>query len=351
MIKKQSILLLSTLFIISTSSFSSLSKLGASGCGPHMGAKKQHPTVVPATGADTKAAQEKSPQQNSPSSTGSAPQTSSPTKPTITIAIPGAAFAAASVVAAPATSSSPNANSKQAAELKKITMIALINRQSSFINVLPNSLNKKLQGADVVVLGALAGLKKSEEVLDCQESDTQAQLSSAVQAIIKTGNLQNAEELLRLSDINEIFIDKTQRENLRQFIAGCQRNDDKAFQDDYNKECTALQEKVKRHIQRSKYLDSLIDGTYKLGGRRNLSEEEVAFLQGNRSKLTKEQQQALAKKQADRVKAGLSDNEEEHPEYVDPTTIIKVPASELSILKPGAKSLKSHASASAAAKK
>jgi len=270
-------------------------------------------------------------------------------QPMPTIVIAGASASSGAPSEGPSASRAPSAkqgdaDKKHEAEthrvLKTVTLLELINRSASFFDLRPNSLKKKLDGADVVILGALAGLKKGEEVLDCQESDTQAQLGSAVQAIIKNKNLASAEDLLKIADASELFVDKTYRENLRKFIAEQQRADDAVFQLDYNKECAALQERLKKHIDASKKYDHLIDGTYRLGGKRNLTDEEIAFLQGNKSKLTREQQEALAKKQNDRVRAGLSDNEEEHPEFVDPKTIIKVPASQLSSLKPGAKSLK-----------
>lgn len=236
--------------------------------------------------------------------------------------------------------------------LKLVTLHELIKRQQSMLSILSASASKKLFGADVVILGALAGLKKAEESLDCRDAGTQAQLGSAVEAIIKEKNLANAEELLRLSQINEIFLDKTYREKLREFVSKCQKEKEDTFQAEYNKECNAIKEKLKRHIAESRKFDGLIDSTYQLGGKRNLTEDELAFLQGDKSKLTKEQQQALAKKQTERMRAGLSDNEEEHPEYVDPQTIIKVPASQLSALKPGPKSLKAKAEpATALAKK
>lgn len=322
------------------------------------GVLKKHPPVVPATGVDTKTTLE-TVSNGSPTSTGSAGQGSSLSKPTITITPPPITIATSTATAptpvataAPSSAAPANTNTKELEKtLKKITLLELINRQSSVFNVLPNSLNKKIQGADVIILSALAGLKKSEEALDCQESDTQAQLGSAVQAIIKNKNLTAAEDLLKLSERNEIFLDKTYRENLRKFISECQNTDDVTFQEEYNKSCSALQQRLREHIQKSKKYDDLIDGTYKLGGKRNLTDDEIAFLQGNKSKLTKEQQEVLRKKQHDRTKAGLSDNEEEHPEFVDPQNIIKVPASALSALKPGSKSLKAGTCATAAAKK
>jgi hypothetical protein len=322
-------------------------KVSASGCGPHVTtAAKKHRTVVPATGADNKEVQEDRAKNDSPTPLGLA-SLSAPSQESVAAARAGSTGeASASITTTPST----NTEAKKAAEPKKITLKALISRETSVFNLLPNSLNKKIQGADVVVLGALAGLKKSEEILACEDSDTQAQLSSAVHAIITSGNLANAEEFLKLCDNNGIFIDKTQRRSLRTFIANLQQKDDAAFQEEYNRECTVLQEKLKKHIERSKKYDGLIDGTYKLGGTGNLTEQELAFLQGNKSKLTKEQQEMLARKRAERVKAGLSDNEEEHPEFVDPKTIIKIPAASLSTLKPGEKSLKA-LTATAAAKK
>lgn len=100
MINKYSILLLSTLFAMSTPSLCSMSKLGASGCGPHM-APKKHAPVIPATGIDSKTAKE-NPKQDSPSSTGSAPLAGSPTKPAITI--PSGAAAASIAITSPTQS-------------------------------------------------------------------------------------------------------------------------------------------------------------------------------------------------------------------------------------------------------
>lgn len=326
MIKKFSVLLLSGLFIMSTSSMCSQPK-------PY---NKKHQ-------------KEEDEIRNSPQSPSVQRYPTVEHIPQVNLA----QMAAPKPTPAPTTALNAAAPTVQKVEkpLKAVTLVELIDRQKSSLSLLSTSASKKLYGADVVILGALAGLKKAEENLDCRDAGTQAQLGSAVEAIIKEKNLPNAEELLRLSQINEIFLDKTYREKLREFVSKCQKEKEDAFQEEYNKECNAIKERLKRHIAESRKFDGLIDGTYQLGGKRNLTDDELAFLQGDKSKLTKEQQQALAKKQNDRMRAGLSDNEEEHPEYVDPQTIIKVPASQLSTSKPGPKSLKAKAESAAAAKK
>jgi hypothetical protein len=256
-------------------------------------------------------------------------------------ASPSSAATATPAPAASAASSTLAAASVVASkEPTKITLRALIKRQSSILNPLPTSWSKKLQGVDVVVLGALVGLKESEEILDCEESDTQSHLAQTVQAIIESKNVAEAEELLNLAKVKKIFLEKTHRRNLRKFLKIHRDEQIVALEATYTQQRLALEkayEEAQKRVQRS---SGLIDDTYLLGGKFNLSEKELAYLRGDTSKLTKEEQEALAQKQILREKEGLSDNEEEHPVYQDTNKLVTIPANKLFVLQPSTKHVK-----------
>lgn len=368
MIKKHSILLLSTFFILNTSTL----MYGSAKPGPRIMHKGFTPTPVAAT---TGTAAEES-INNSPKSPIAKPSinlkteketqnTNAPipqstiqaeaiplaakltpdnTSLIITAAQPRSSSAATPAIPITVTATAVIAVSK---EPTKITMRALINRQKSIFNIMPTSVNKKLQGVDVVVLGALTGLRESEEVLDCEESDTQSHLAQTVQAIIDTKNIQEAEDLLNLAKIKKIFFDKTSRRNLRKFLKSHRDDQMTTLRKNYIQQCQALEEAYEERQKQVQKTSTLVDDTYKLGGSLNLIDEELAFLQGQQDKLTKEQQDALAIKTQERNKEGLSDNEEEHPDYQETTNLVKISADKLFSLKPSTKSYKKSAAPSA----
>lgn len=329
MIKKFSVILLSGLFIMSTSSMCSQPKPYNK---KHQKEEDEIRNSPQSPSAQRYPAVEHIPQVHLPQMAAPKP-TPAPTTATLS--------AAASAVQSPAAAVVQK--EKVEKPLRRVTVAELIERQKSFFNILGNSGTKYINGADAVVLSALAELKTSEEAVDCDDTDNQVQLGSGVRAIIAKDNLQGTIDLLRLCQMNRMRLEKTYRKSLRASIKKHREANAAKFKDTYNKIAASLEELVRVQTQNSKKFGELISSTYNLGGDLNYTDEELAFLQGDKSKLTKEQQQALAKKQKDRVHGGISDDEEEHDEYVDSQTVIRFTASQLSTLKPGSKSLKAKA--------
>lgn len=171
-----------------------------------------------------------------------------------------------------------------------------------------SKLGNYFTGTDQKVLAQLRTLGENQ-VLKQESVINQKVLTSAVINLLTNNNPQDIMEFIKLSSRKKCghvtaAIDKTSRRSLRKWLKDHRGKQDEELSNFYHKQAEALKQEYEQRTSYNNIISDTIDQTYEVGGE--------------------------------------SDNEEEHPSYVEKSKLIKIASSGLSIMKPSTKSV--HAS-------